>query len=44
MLNKLADVTSETGTTYTLKLGNFNLGKLTAEEVAIGTNKGWTIS
>ena len=43
MLNKLADVTSETNT-YTLKLGSFNLGKLTAEEVAIGTNKGWTIS
>lgn len=44
MLNKLADVTAESGTTYTLKLGAFNLGKLTAEEVAIGTNKGWTIS
>lgn len=43
MLNKLADVTGE-ATTYTLKLGDFNLGKLTAEEVAIGTNKGWTIS
>lgn len=43
MLNKLADVTAD-GTTYTLKLGAFNLGKLTAEEVAIGTNKGWTIS
>lgn len=43
MLNKLADVTSETNT-YTLKLGSFNLGKLTAEEVATGTNKGWTIS
>ena len=42
MLNKLADVTAE-GTTYTLKLGDFNLGKLTAEDVAIGTNKGWTI-
>lgn len=43
MLNKLADVTGES-TTYTLRLGAFNLGKLTAEEVTIGTNKGWTIS
>ena len=43
MLNKLADVTGDS-TTYTLKLGDFNLGKLTAEEVAIGTNKGWTIA
>ena len=43
MLNKLADVTGDS-TTYTLKLGAFNLGKLTAEEVATGTNKGWTIS
>ena len=42
MLNKLADVTSETNT-YTLTLGATNLAKITAEEVAIGTNKGWTI-
>lgn len=44
MLNKLADVTSETATTYTLTLGATNLAKITAEDVAIGTNKGWTIS
>ena len=43
MLNKLADVTAETDT-YTLALGATNLAKITAEEVAIGTNKGWTIS
>ena len=43
MLNKLADVTSETDT-YTLTLGATNLAKITAEDVAIGTNKGWTIS
>lgn len=43
MLNKLADVTAETDT-YTLTLGATNLAKITAEEVAIGTNKGWTIS
>ena len=43
MLNKLADVTSE-GTTYKLTLGNTNLAKLTQEEKAIATNKGWTIA
>lgn len=43
MLNKLADVTAEEGT-YTLTLGETNLAKITAEEVAIGTNKGWTIA
>lgn len=43
MLNKLADVTAESGT-YTLTLGATNLAKITAEDVAIGTNKGWTIS
>lgn len=34
------------GTLYTQKLilGNTNLAKLTAEEIAIATNKGWTVS
>ena len=34
------------GTLYTqaLTLGNTNLAKLTAEEIAIATNKGWTVS
>ena len=41
-LNKLADVTEET-TTYTITLGSVNIGKLTTEELAIGTGKGWTI-
>lgn len=43
ILNKLADVTEEQDT-YTLTLGTTNLAKLTAEEIAIGTAKGWTIS
>ena len=43
MLNKLADVTTETST-YTLTLGTTNLAKITDEEKAIGTNKGWTIA
>ena len=35
-----------TGTLYTQKLvlGSKNLAKLTAEEIAIATNKGWTVS
>lgn len=41
-LNKLADVTEET-TTYTLTLGNVNKKKLTDDELAIGTGKGWTL-
>jgi hypothetical protein len=34
------------GTLYTqkLQLGSTNLAKLTAEEIAIATNKGWTVS
>lgn len=35
---------SEDSATHTIKLGTANLSKLTAEEIAIGTNKGWTIS
>lgn len=42
ILNKLADVTGET-TTYTITFGTNNLAKLTEEELAIGTGKGWTI-
>lgn len=43
ILEALADC-STSETTYTLKLGSTNLAKLTEEEIAIGTNKGWTIS
>ena len=34
------------GTLYTqqLVLGSTNMAKLTAEEIAIATNKGWTVS
>lgn len=42
ILNKLKDVTGESET-YTLTLGSTNLAKLTADEIAIGTAKGWTI-
>ena len=32
------------GTTHTLKFGTTNLNKLTAEQKAVATNKGWTLS
>ena len=40
ILNNLASVTS----TQTLKMGSTNLAKLTDEEKAIATNKGWTLA
>lgn len=42
ILNKLADVTGES-TAYTITFGSNNLAKLTTDELAIGTGKGWTI-
>ena len=39
IINNLATVTS----TKTLTLGTTNLAKLSSEEVAIATNKGWTV-
>lgn len=44
ILNKLADVTDDTENTYTMTFGTVNLSKLTEDEIAIGTNKGWVIS
>ena len=43
VLNKLADVT-ELGTNPTLTLAADSYYKLTAEEIAIATNKGWTVA
>lgn len=40
VINNLTTVTS----TKKLTLGSTNLAKLTAEEIAIATNKGWTVS
>ena len=40
ILNNLATVTS----TQTLTMGSTNLAKLTDEEKAIATNKGWTLA
>ena len=40
ILNNLATVT----TTQTLTMGSTNLAKLTDEDKAIATNKGWTLA
>ena len=44
VINKLYDIASAGYNTQKLVLGSTNLAKLTAEEVAIGTSKGWSIS
>lgn len=41
-LNALADRTGET--IYTLTIGSTNLNKLTAEQIAIATNKNWNLA
>lgn len=45
-LTKLADVSDKGApvAVTTVRLGATNLAKLTAEEIAIATNKGWTVS
>ena len=42
MLNALADRTGLSA--YTLKLGSRNLGKLSNEQIAIATEKNWTLA
>ena len=44
IINDLYDIASAGVQTQTLSLGNTNRSKLTAEEIAIATNKGWTVS
>ena len=39
VINNLATVSGKT-----LKFGSTNLNKLTAEQIAIATNKGWTLT
>lgn len=41
-LNALADRTGQTA--YTLRIGSTNLNKLTAEQIAIATNKNWNLA
>lgn len=44
VINGLYDIASAGVATQKLMLGALNLSKLTAEEIAIATNKGWTVS
>lgn len=44
VINKLYDIAGAGYNVQKLTLGSTNLAKLTAEEIAIATNKGWTVS
>lgn len=44
IINNLYDIAAKGCNTQKLTLGSTNLAKLTAEEIAIATNKGWTVS
>ena len=44
VINNLYDIATKGCNAQQLLLGSTNLAKLTAEEVAIATNKGWTVS
>ena len=44
VINNLYDIAAKGVKTQQLALGSTNLAKLTVEEVAIGTSKGWSIS
>ena len=44
VINNLYDIKTKGCNSQQLVLGSTNLAKLTAEEIAIATNKGWTVS
>lgn len=44
VINKLYDIASKGCKAQQLVLGSTHLAKLTAEEIAVATNKGWTVS
>ena len=44
VINGLYDIKSKGCNPQSLVLGSTNLAKLTAEEIAIATNKGWNVS
>jgi hypothetical protein len=44
VINGLYDIATKGCNTQSLVLGSTNLAKLTSEEIAIATNKGWTVS
>ena len=43
IVNKLADVTGDTTTTHSIVIGNTNKKKLSEDEWAIATGKGWSL-
>lgn len=44
VINKLYDIKTASVKAQSLKLGSTNVAKLTSEEIAIATEKGWTVS
>ena len=44
VINNLYDIATKGCNTQKLVLGNASLQRLTAEEIAVATNKGWTVS
>lgn len=44
IINKVYDIKSMGLETQRIRIGTTNVAKLTAEEIAIATNKGWTVS
>ena len=44
VINNLYDLTANGLSGKTLKFGTTNLNKLTAEQIAVATNKGWTLT
>lgn len=44
VINKVYDIATKGVATQSLTIGSTNIAKLTAEEIAIATNKGWSIS
>lgn len=44
VINKVYDIATKGVATQKITIGNTNIAKLTAEEIAIATNKGWSVS
>ena len=44
VINKVYDIAAKGVATQKITIGNTNIAKLTAEEIVIATNKGWSIS
>lgn len=44
VINKVYDIATKGVATQKITIGSTNIAKLTAEEIAIATNKGWSIS